>query len=76
MCPAEMLLIVLNCTVLSVAKYKGFHNSPALFFSGTISLVMLGATAAVLSHIAAQKGAIGFLGIIFVSFMAVKCYAV
>lgn len=76
MCPGEMLLIVLNCIVLSVAKYKGFQNSPTLFFSCNISLVMLGATTAVPTHISAQKGAIGFLGIIYVSFMAVKCYAV
>lgn len=37
---------------------------------------MLGAMTGVPSHISAQKKAIGFLGIIYASFMAVKCYAV
>lgn len=61
---------------LSVTKYKAFQKSPTLFFSCTISVVTLGATAAVPSHISAQKEAVGFLGIIYASFMAVKYYVV
>lgn len=76
LCPGEMLPVVLDCIVLSVTKYKGFQKSPTLFSSCAISMVMLGATAAVPSHISAQKEAVGFLGIIYASFMVVKCYTV
>jgi len=75
-CLREMLPVVLHCVVLSVTKQKGFRKSPTLFFSCTISVVTLGATAAVPSHISAQKEAVCFLSITYASFMAVKCYAV
>lgn len=76
MCPGEMLPIVLNCIVLSVTKYKGFQKSPSLFFSRTISMAMLGATAAFPGHISTQKEAVGCLAIIYAFFIAVKCYTV
>lgn len=63
--PGKMLPIVLNCIVLCVTKYK----SPPIFFffSCTISMVMLEATAAIPSHIFTEEEPLGFPGTIYAS---------